>query len=194
MLLFNVQFNLQVVFCQLDLLCFLLIHYVSGHSLILDCFYKLIHILFDLLQSPIVTRLQLVDLFLLPLNSLFIYLLLSRLLFTFLAVIFYIIVFVDTRRRCCVCVSLGKDPIRHHTQPCQGSLHIDWGRRFHVTENSTTLVSIFTAIFSHSPASEMLWQVLPLLLLVEVSGAGGRLRGSLNKTRVLRCVDISHTI
>jgi hypothetical protein len=127
MLLFNVQFNLQVVFCQLDLLSFLLIHYVSGHSLILDCLYKLIHILFDLLQSPIITRLQLVDLFLLPLNSLFIYLLLSRLLFTFLAVILYIIVFVDTRCRCSVGVSLSKYAIGHHTQPCQGSLHIDRG-------------------------------------------------------------------
>jgi hypothetical protein len=127
MLLFNVQFNLQVVFCQLDLLSFLLIHYVSGHSLILDCLYKLIHILFDLLQSPIITSLQLVDLFLLPLNSLFIYLLLSRLLFTFLAVILYIIVFMDTRSRCSVCVSLGKYTIGHHTQPRQGPLHIDRG-------------------------------------------------------------------
>lgn len=127
MLLFNVQFNLQVVFCQLDLLSFLLIHDVSGHSLILDCLYKLIHILFDLLQSAVITRLQLVDLFLLPLNSLFIYLLLGRLLFSFLAVIFYIIVFVmlHARCRCCVGVSLGKDPIGHHTQPRQGPLHID---------------------------------------------------------------------
>lgn len=81
MLLFNVQFNLQVVFSQLDFLSFLLIHYVSGHSLILDCLNKLVHILFDLLQSAIVTGLQLANLLLLALYSQFIYLLLCRLLF-----------------------------------------------------------------------------------------------------------------
>ena len=129
MLLFNVQFNLQVVFSQLDFLSFLLIHDISGHSFILDCLDKLVHIFFDLLQAAVVTRLQLGNLVFLALYSLFIYLLLRRLLFRFLAIIVHIIVFVHVLLhtcRCSVCVSLSKDTIGHYTQPSQGSLHIDW--------------------------------------------------------------------